>query len=314
MNGRAGLPRRREGAPRRSRPRRSRGVEDRLAERGTERQAAVDRDRPVADRLTPALDRREIGDHRAGPDEERGLADAAQHADREQEPRFDDEHVQHSRQRHDQRRADDTRIRRPNRSPSRPANGRRRTAPTANAPTAMPTRASSPPRLVLDVQRQDREQHPERRGSTAPPAEVTSTNCRRQEPLRAARASAMLRCSARRWRRANASASANDARSAIMRRYCMTRRGCENAEHAARCGLGDRRARRTAGRRARRARPPCGRRPAEAARALDLHVVLVGPDERAPARTACARRVAVEQALRRRTRPAPPRSSSARCA
>ncbi len=76
---------------------------DEVAERRTEREAAVYRDRPVAHRLAAALDRREVGDHRRGPDEERRLADPGDDPGDDEPPQLVDDAVQHSRERDDQR-------------------------------------------------------------------------------------------------------------------------------------------------------------------------------------------------------------------
>ena len=83
-----------------------RGVEHHFADDGTERQAAVHRDRPVRDRFSAPFDRREIGDHRAGTDEERRLTQAAQHSHHDEDAEVRRQRVERRGHRDDERTED----------------------------------------------------------------------------------------------------------------------------------------------------------------------------------------------------------------
>lgn len=81
--------------------------DDELTEVRTEREAAVDRDRPVAERLAATRLRRAVGDHRRRTDEERRLADARDDAHQHEPPQRADRAVRRGRARDDGRAADE---------------------------------------------------------------------------------------------------------------------------------------------------------------------------------------------------------------
>ena len=270
---------------RRTRRGRSRIVEQHLAEHGPEREPAVHRDRPVAHRLAAPLLRREVGDHRRGADEEAASPNpmstrvADQPLQRLDAPAYSAVDARRSAR----RRSSSTR--RPKRSPMRPASGRSRIAPTANAPTATPTATSSPPERLLDVVR-------EHRAASRPAREVAEARDDHDHEARGherrLRRDRAVGAAAPHDARARSSASSNDARSAIIRRYCMTWRAWRSRARR-RGGRRGRTARRTGAPRASRARPPCRRRRGSGRRSGSCG--RTGRTTRtAPARTARARR------------------------
>ena len=278
---------------------------------GPEREPAVDRDRPVRDRLAPPFDRREVGDHRPGADEERGLAEAAEDAHR-------DAGCRGSTRAGTARRTPRRRTRRRSRAcgaRSGPRAGRRTGAaaprrPRTRRPRCRPASVSPPSSPSTNCGRTGSTMPSERKYSA--PAARDRQELGRQQPRalsgigdgRAQPAAAAANSSARVERRPLGD-------HAPVLHHLARLREPEHARDPA-APLEDRdEARR---RRATRARPPCGRRPQK--RPATGSSRRTGPTRRtAPARTA-RRRVAVaaQQALARRTRPARPRWSSARSA
>ena len=95
---------RRRDHPRRGEPL---AVEHGFTQHRTEREPAVHRDGPVADRLTPARGRSEVGDHRRRADEERGLAETGEQPRADEERQGRDDAVDRDRDRDDSRAEDD---------------------------------------------------------------------------------------------------------------------------------------------------------------------------------------------------------------
>ncbi len=167
----------REQADRRSRQRQRRGhgpgqhvavvAAQEVAERGTERQASVYGHRPVADGLAPPRRRRQVGDHRRRADKERGLAEAGDHAHRDQPPERVHEPVQ-DRRRCDHRRAPDDQCP-PSDGVADPSGVRAKHHRANRERTHRDTDGGvAVPELILDVVRDHRRQHRERKEVTQP--------------------------------------------------------------------------------------------------------------------------------------------------
>src|SRR5215218_3188366 len=214
---------------RRHRPRGDEPVvpEDGLTEGGTEREAAVHRDRPVADRFAPSMLGREVGDHRGSTDEERSFPDAAEEPDQHQVRQCVHGAVERRRDGNDERAADDED------PPPEPITDASRVGPEedrtdeqrahrhAHAHVAAGERA-------LHVLGDDRDQHPDGH-EVAEAGRDDEQKARRQQAFTGGHGGHRRRA---RSNGANgyppaacARASSHEARSAIIRRYCITIRG-----------------------------------------------------------------------------------------
>ena len=113
-------------------------AEDRLACDRAEREAAPETYGVDAERLSPAVDRGEVGDDRPRADEDEGLSDACRHPEGDQRGECFCGRVPGDCDRHRERPGDDEDPA-PRRSPRRPANGCATSAIGLDIPTASPT-------------------------------------------------------------------------------------------------------------------------------------------------------------------------------
>ena len=221
-------------------------------------------------------DGREVGDHRAGADEERGFPQAAEHAGDDQEAEVRRERVQRGRRRDHERTGDDEHpppvpvTEPPGVGPEQDrAHGERADGDADRQRVAV--------ELALHELRQDRKHRPERE-EVQRAGRSDGEELGRQQALARSRPSgdgrAQLAAAA-----ANSSAASNDARSATMPPVLHDAARLREPEHArdAATALEDRH---EAARLERAVHDLHAILAAEATRALDLHVVLIGPHER----------------------------------
>ena len=136
-------------------------VEQDVAEERAEREAAVHRDRPVADGLTAPFLGCEVGDHRGGADEERGFADAGEHSHHDERDERGREHVQQAR-RADDDPAEDDEDAPPDAVADPPRERTQEHRPDGERADRHADRDVVSAELVLDEQRHDRQEYAER--------------------------------------------------------------------------------------------------------------------------------------------------------
>ena len=179
------------------------------SEHRTERQPAVDRDRPVAHRLAAPIGGREVGDHRGRADEEARLTEAGRDAHQHEKPERVDEAVGGSGGRDDQRATDDEHAPTDGVTDA-PGEGSQQDGAHCERADRDAHRDAAVPERLLDVVGQHRREHRHRR-EIAEPARHHEREMRREDPG-----------SGRVHAFASSIAASQLARSAMSFRYCIT--------------------------------------------------------------------------------------------